>query len=110
MFCRRHGAISTSDPAGALTVRVREPDAFVRYRFGLGITDFLICGRCGVFVAAFMEIDGRGYGVANANVLEPRAAFARVAQPMDYDGEDVAGRIQRRLGRWTPATIREEGR
>jgi len=27
-------------------------DAVVRYRFGLRITDFLLCSRCGVFIGA----------------------------------------------------------
>src|SRR5437867_2205264 len=64
-FCRGHGAMSTSAPAGVLTVSARDAGGVVRYRFGLGITDFLICGRCGIFVAAFMEIDGRERSISS---------------------------------------------
>jgi|CZKU01.1.fsa_nt_gi hypothetical protein len=42
-FCRRHGAVTTSDPAGRLLVEVGQPELLVRYRFALGITDFLVC-------------------------------------------------------------------
>ena len=57
-FCRRHVALSTSDPAGSVRVSVADASLLQRYRFGLGITDFLICRRCGVYLMAIMEIDG----------------------------------------------------
>jgi hypothetical protein len=41
-FCRRHGARVTTDPAGLLKISVRDPAILLRYRFGLGITDFLV--------------------------------------------------------------------
>jgi hypothetical protein len=104
-FCRRHAALSTSDPKGRVLVEARDPAALVRYRFGLGITDFLICGRCGVFVAALMEQDGGAWAVVNLHALEERDAFTQPPAPMDYDGEDPAARRQRRRARWTPARL-----
>ncbi|HEY1991698.1 MAG TPA: hypothetical protein VGH71_04500 [Gammaproteobacteria bacterium] len=100
-FCRAHGALSTSDPKGSVQVRARDPALVQRYRFGLGITDFLICRRCGVYVLALMEIDGAPYAVLSANLLDCRERMGP-AQPMDYDGEDTAGRMARRKARWTP--------
>jgi hypothetical protein len=73
-----------------------------RYRFGLGITDFLICRRCGVYVAAMMDMDGGRYGVINAGVLERRGELTGQVLPMEYGGEDAAGRLVRRKTRWTP--------
>lgn len=102
-FCRAHGALSTSDPAGSVQVRAQDPALVQRYRFGLGITDFLICRRCGVYLLAMMEIDGAHYAVLSANLLECRDRMGP-AQPMDYDGEDEAGRMARRKARWTPVT------
>lgn len=102
-FCRAHGALSTSDPQGSVQVRAKDASRVQRYRFGLGITDFLICRNCGVYVLAMMEIEGRHYAVLSANLIDCRDRMGP-PQPMDYDGEDEAGRIARRATRWTPIT------
>ena len=102
-FCRAHGALSTSDPKGSVRIQVQDAGLLQRYRFGLGITDFLICRRCGVYLLAMMEIEGHHYAVLSANVLDCRERMGPV-QPMDYDGEDQVGRIARRKTRWTPVT------
>jgi hypothetical protein len=103
-FCRRHGALSTSDPAGSVSLRVADVGQLQRYRFGLGITDFLICRRCGVYLMAMMELDGGRYAVINAAVLERRAELTGTVQPMEYGGEDPSTRLARRKTRWTPVT------
>lgn len=106
-FCRGHAALSTADPAGSLHITVRDAGELQRYRFGLGVTEFLICRRCGVYLLAISEIDGKPYGVLNANSLERRSEIAAQPQPMDYDGEDAAERLTRRKSRWTPVTALE---
>src|SRR5215472_15639056 len=68
-FCVRHGGITTSDPEGLLVVDVERAGDLSRYRFALGVTDFLVCRTCGVYVAAVMEDEGRqALGVLNVNV------------------------------------------
>ena len=101
-FCRRQGALSTSDPLGRIWLRVAEPAQLQRYRFGLGITDFFICRRCGVYLMAMMDIDGGQYAVLNANVLECRAEMTGPVSPMEYGDEDGAARLARRKRLWTP--------
>ena len=103
-FCRRHGALSTSDPQGSVRVRVADAGQLQRYRFGLGITDFLICRRCGMYLLAVMDLDGAPYAVLNANALVCRDQMTSAVQPMDYDGEDETARLARRKTRWTPVT------
>jgi hypothetical protein len=105
-FCRRHGGITTSDPAGQLVVEVREREQLQRYRFALGITDFLVCRTCGVYVAAVMETDGRVLGVLNVNVLDEREPFARPATPMEYGAEGAADREGRRAKVWMPVEMK----
>ena len=102
-FCRLHGIVSTSDPQGRVRLYAGDPSLVQRYRFGLGITDFLICRRCGVYLAAVAEMDGARYAVLNANALSGLAGLGRAAEPMDYDGEDATARRARRRTRWTPA-------
>jgi hypothetical protein len=105
-FCRRHGAIWTSDPAGALEVGVGDPALLSRYRFGLGTSELLVCSTCGVLVAAVCEIDGATYAALNAITLEDRASFTQLPQPVDYDAETADDRIARRRRAWMPATVR----
>jgi hypothetical protein len=105
-FCRRHGGVTTSDPAGRLVVEVRDSGQLQRYRFALGITDFLICRTCGVYVAATMAVDGKTLGVLNVNVLDERELFARQPEPMQYGAETVEDRESRRAKVWMPVEVR----
>jgi hypothetical protein len=101
-FCRHHGALSTSDPQGRVTLEVRESAQLNRYRFGLKTADFMVCARCGVYVGATIAEDGRAWAIVNANTLDEVASLRQPVTPMDYEGEDVARRRARRQARWTP--------
>ena len=101
-FCRAHKNRTTSDPKGTMRIYVREPSALSRYRFGLGITDFLICARCGVFIGALMEEGDKAWFTVNANTFRPPPADDFPVAPVDYDAEDIPARIARRKRNWTP--------
>ena len=103
-FCRAHGARHTSDPNGTITISVRDAGALVRYRFGHRTADFLICGRCGVYIGALMEDGGKSWFVINVNALHPPPGDDFPLAPADYEGEDVPARIARRKQRWTLVT------
>ncbi len=103
-FCRAHDALSTSDPHGELDYRVSEAGMLQRYRFGGRTADFLICRRCGVYIGAQMQAEGRGWGVLNVRALRLPPANLPPAEPMSYDGESALERQQRRERRWTPVT------
>lgn len=101
-FCRRHGARTVSDAGGSATLALG-PET-LRYRFGTKSTDFLICGRCGVYVGALAEIGGDRFATLNLNCFDdPRPELA--AEPASYEGEDPAARAARRRERWTPVSI-----
>lgn len=102
-FCTRHGALSTSDPAGRMRFEVDDPALLLRYRFATASANFLICRRCGVYVGALMEDGGRWFAIANLNTIEGREALHPVPLPMVYDGEAEGARRGRRSARWTPA-------
>ena len=104
-FCRRHGGITTSDPAGHLRVEISQPDMLARYRFALGITDFLICRTCGLYVAAVMDTEDGTLGVLNVNALDDREPFARQPEPMQYGAEAVEDRQTRRAKVWMPVDV-----
>ncbi len=103
-FCRKHNSRNVSDGGGS--ARIEASEALTRYRFGLGITDFLICPRCGCYVAAAM-CDGEGWrSTLNLNCFDdPHAELE--TEPMVYDAESASDRIARRRERWTPTILVE---
>src|SRR5713226_135868 len=104
-FCRAHGARTTSDPNGRVQITVRDSDQLIRYRFGLKTADFLVCGRCGVYVAAVLTADGSSFAVVNINTLDSADRFTQEARGVSYEGESEAERIKRRQANWTPAGV-----
>jgi hypothetical protein len=107
-FCARHQPRYTSDPQGQVTVQVADRSLLERYRFGMALADFLLCRRCGVFVAAFEpgESEDVGRAVINLHVLDAAAEFSAAPVRVDYDAEDAAARRARRARAWTPARVR----
>ena len=103
-FCRRHGARTMGDPGGSVAFHAA-PGAVSRYRFGLGITDYLLCAKCGAYVGAIMEDEGRSIGIANVNMLDIRDTFDPAPPLHVYDGENIEKRRARRRKFWMPATL-----
>ena len=104
-FCRKHGVVSVTDPEGRLEIRIVDVDEAVRYRFGPRTADFVVCGRCGVYVAAVLATSAGAVASLNANVLDDRVAFSQTPTPVDYDDETPQERLLRRAERWTVTTI-----
>lgn len=105
-FCRAHHALSASDPAGSIEFDAAKPALLKRYRFGLRTADFLLCGKCGVYIGALIETDKGRFGIINTLALLEKPGELAAAEPMSYDGEDVSSRVARREDRWAPATLR----
>jgi len=105
-FCRRHGARTMSHPKGNLVIRAAK-GVLSRYRFGLKVTDFLLCATCGVYVAALIEHEGRAYATLNVNLLDARDSLDPTPPLFSYDGETAEARLARRLARWTPTQVEE---
>ena len=104
-FCRKHGAITVTDPGGRLEIRIAEVAEAVRYRFGLRTADFLVCGRCGIYVAAVLATEAGAVSTLNVNVLDARDDFAQPPESVSYDEETPHERRRRRAERWTLTTI-----
>ncbi|MEM7122170.1 MAG: aldehyde-activating protein [Pseudomonadota bacterium] len=101
-FCRRHGARAISDPEGFMAVTAEAGREAKAYRFGLGVTDFLVCPDCGCYVAAVMNEGDKAYGIVNIRMLADEAAFPTAETPRVYDAEDAEARLARRRAAWTP--------
>jgi hypothetical protein len=111
-FCLRHGARTTSDPEGRVSIRAQEPALLSRYRFGLATADFLVCRRCGVYIAAIIPADHDGGAFASMNITALDAADRFVRTPTAYvhtATESAPERRARRRGNWTPVASFVEG-
>jgi hypothetical protein len=103
-FCRRHGAMTVSDPAGRARFAI-EPGGLIEYQFATRTGTSLICGRCGTYVGVVLKQGSQAWSVLNVRGLAIAAFGGREATPMVYEGETSAARIARRQAKWTPTEI-----
>src|SRR5688572_28656500 len=72
-FCSSHRAAWVSDSQGMLRAEVHHAAGLQRYRQGSQQAEFLMCGTCGVLVAAIAcSEDGRLLGAVNRNAFNQR--------------------------------------
>ena len=99
-FCVKHGGVWTSNPGGALKVKVRDSSLVSSYAFGTRTAEFRICARCGVVPLVTSRIDGHLYGVVNVNAFEGTASTLLQQSPASFDGEGTESRLARRKRNW----------
>ncbi|RVC19273.1 hypothetical protein EN893_36760 [Mesorhizobium sp. M7A.F.Ca.CA.004.04.2.1] len=75
-----------------------------RYQFGLRTADYLICRRCGVYVAAIAR-DDDARAIVIINALDDRERFNQEPVRVDFDTENRAQRQARRRTHWTPVEM-----
>ena len=104
-FCRKHNVRATADPGGRLEIAVGDQTKLSRYRFGYGITDFLVCRDCGVYVGATMEDQENGRVLATCIVNTLELDQSRIKEPVvaNYEAETSGSRLKRRRTRWMKA-------
>ena len=105
-FCRSHSPRMISDPAGMLEVSADDWSLVELYRFGTRTSDFLICRRCGVFIAAVSGLDSAPFAVLNVNCLDDRSGFTAPATMHEFQSETLDARTSRRAANWMPAVVR----
>jgi len=105
-FCRSHSPRMVADPDGLFEAWADDWSLVENYRFGTGTCDFLICRRCGVFIAAVSETAADARAVVNVNCLSDRERFTSVPAVHDFEGETIETRSSRRAANWMPAIIR----
>ncbi|MBH69346.1 MAG: aldehyde-activating protein [Rhodospirillaceae bacterium] len=106
-FCRKHNVRATADPDGRLEIQITDASKVSKYRFGLGITDFLVCKECGTYVAAVMEDPDTGKLLATCvvNTLEIQDSEIKPPVAARYDDETSVTRLERRRKRWMQVVI-----
>jgi hypothetical protein len=94
-----------SDPGGLFAVEAEDWSLVERYRFGTRTCDFLICRRCGVFIAAVTEMTEGVRAVVNVNCLNDRGRFISAPTMHEFQGETIDSRLSRRAANWMPAIL-----
>jgi hypothetical protein len=94
-----------SDPDGLFEFQADDWSLVERYRFGTRTCDFLICRRCGVFIAAVAEMTEGVRAVVNVNCLNDRARFTSAPTMHEFQGENIESRLSRRAANWMPAIL-----
>lgn len=103
-FCRRHNVLAVADPEGLLRIEAADGGLVSRYLFGPETAEFLVCARCGVYVAAVARAEPRT-GIAIVNALDDRATFIAAPVATVHDAETRDERIDRRRRTWTPVDL-----
>jgi hypothetical protein len=107
-FCTRNDAVWTSHPDGRLDVHLEDTDQMIRYRFGTGTAQFLVCGACGILVLAVSHIERRDYAVVNLRSTESADLVRGDRTRTDFDGEGPDVRLTRRSRNWIPTVTFNE--
>jgi hypothetical protein len=104
-FCRAHGTRTVADPEGLFEAWADDWSRVEAYRFGSRTADYMVCRRCGVYIAAICETASGLRAVVNVNSLADRALFIQIPATPDYEGEAADARLARRAVNWMPAVV-----
>jgi hypothetical protein len=111
-FCSSRGSVYTSDSAGQLTVHIERESDVSRYRNPDSISAhtmfFIVCKTCGGAPVAISEIEGREYAVVNVKGGCKPSLAGNAVVDMDFDEEELEGRLQRRRATWIGNVIHAE--
>ena len=105
-FCRAHSTRTVADPEGLFELSADDWSLVERYRFGSRTADYMVCRRCGVYVAAVCETASGVRAVVNINCLAARASFTQTPATTNYEGETAEARLSRRAVKWMPAVVK----
>lgn len=99
-FCAKHGAFYTSDPAGRLTVSIRDPQAVSAYRFGTRTAEPKVCRQCGVMPIILARIEDHVYAAVNLATAEDFAIPPERIQNVNFEHQTAEERSARRARTW----------
>jgi hypothetical protein len=99
-FCTKHGGLWTSNPRGALEVKIADRSLVSRYAHGTRTADFHVCARCGIVPVVTSRIDGHVYAVVSVNAFEGVDPALLRRGSHDFEGEGKGDRLARRKRNW----------
>ena len=99
-FCVKHGGVWTSNPAGRLTVTIRDSSLVSKYSFGTRTADFIVCRRCGNVPLVTSSIDGEVHAVVSVNAFNNVDPSLLRRAAASFDEETLETRLARRKRNW----------
>ena len=106
-FCTKHGGVYTSHPDARLNARIADNNSVNRYVFGTKTAEFYVCTRCGAVPFVTSTVENVEYAVVNVNTFENVDPSELDSSATNFDGEDVEGRLGRRMRNWiSQVTVR----
>lgn len=95
-FCRKHAAAWISDREGSARIRIAHEGQALTYRQGSGQAELLMCGNCGILVAALYRSAERLHAAINARIFAGAAALGseQPVSPKTLSGRQKAERWQ----------------
>lgn len=101
-FCVKHGGVWTSNPNGALSVKIKDRSLVSEYVFGTQTAVFHTCRQCGVVPLVTCDIAGRVYAVVSVNAFNNVDPSLLQRAPVSFEDESTESRLARRVKNWVP--------
>lgn len=98
-FCRKHAAGWISDRDGRVRIHSARDNRGVTYRQGSGQVELLLCGNCGVLVAALYRHGEQLFAAVNAKAIDGGTGFAS-EQPVSPKTLSAGQKAQRWQDIW----------
>jgi hypothetical protein len=87
---------------GEVAFEITDASKVRYYRFAQKTAQFMLCGECGVFVAALTDTAEGARAVINARVLDGISLNFSKVTDVHFDDETPVHRAERRSRHWTP--------
>lgn len=69
-YCKKQGAIYTSDPEGVIYINIKEERNIIKYKFSSEVVEFVICKQCGIMPCASLCLNKDIYAVINVRTSD----------------------------------------
>lgn len=96
-FCRKRGAVYTSDPHGRLELELNGKTRV--YQFASRDVEFVSCPICGIMTHVLCASATQQYAVLNSNTFDEIPSGREISEK-DFAAEDPAQAMQRRYQNW----------
>jgi len=101
-FCKKHSGLWTSNRNARLEATIADRSLVSMYRFGTATADFYVCSRCGTVPFVTSEVENAKFAVVNANTFVDFDTSQLRVSAVDFEGEVIASRLNRRQQNWIP--------
>jgi len=103
-FCRKQGAVYTSDPEGVIFVKINNESNIIKYKFSTKLVEFVICGKCGVMPYVSMAVNQDIYAAINLKSSQINLEGKEI-KILGVENESRKSSIKRRMKSWSKLVV-----